>query len=308
MAFTTNLKRIIRSGSINFWRNGSVSLASVLISTVTLSVITALIFLQAILNYSLALVKDKVDVTIYFNTSAPEEKILNLKASIEKLPEVAAVAYTSQTQALEDFKTRHAGDYLTLQALDELDQNPLGATLNVKANETSQYESIAKFLQGDNALTQESSDIIDKINYNQNKVVIDRLSSIISGAQRLGYAITLVLIGICILITFNTIRLTIYIAREEIGIMRLVGAGNAYIRGPFIVEGVMYGIISSLITMLIFYPVSLWLGAKMTDFFGMNVYDYYLSNFFEIFLILLATGVILGAISSGLAIRRYLRK
>jgi cell division transport system permease protein len=304
----TNIKRIFRAGFVNFWRNGSVSLASILISTVTLSVITALIFLQAILNFSLTQVKDKVDVTIYFTTTASEDKILSLKSSIEKLPEVALVEYTSQEKALEDFKARHADDYLTLQALDELNENPLGATLNVKAKETSQYESIAKFLQGDSALTQDSSGIIDKINYNQNKVVIDRLTSIIDGAQKLGYAVTLVLIGICILITFNTIRLTIYIAREEIGIMRLVGASNTYIRGPFLVEGMVYGVLSSLITMLIFWPVSAWLGTRMSDFFGMNIFDYYTSNFFQILLILIATGVVLGSISSGLAIRRYLRK
>jgi len=302
-----NVKRIFRAGFINFWRNGSVSLASVLISTVTLSVITALIFLQAILNFSLASVKDKVDITIYFNGGAPEENIMTLKSSIEKLPEVAMVSYTSQEQALADFEARHAGDYLTLQALDELGDNPLGASLNIKAKETSQYESIAKFLEGDNVLGG-STDIIDKINYNQNKVVIDRLSSIIDGARKLGYAVTLILVGLCILITFNTIRLTIYISREEIGIMRLVGASNAYIRGPFLVEGIIYGFLAALVTIIIFYPASLWLGNHMTDFFGMNVYNYYVSNFLEIFLIIFATGVILGSISSGLAIKRYLRK
>ena len=303
-----NFKRVFRSGFINFWRNGSVSLASVLISTVTLSVLTALIFLQAILNFSLTEVKDKVDITIYFNTGAPEENIMSLKSSIEKLPEVSAVSFTSQDQALSDFESRHAGDYLTLQALDELGDNPLGASINIKANDTSQYESIAKFLEGDNALTSGSQDIIDKINYNQNKVVIDRLTSIIDGAQKLGYAITLILVGLCILITYNTIRLTIYISREEIGIMRLVGASNTYIRGPFIIEGILYGAISSIVTIIIFWPISYWLGLHMTDFFGMNVYNYYASNFLEIFLIVLATGIILGAISSGLAIRRYLRK
>jgi cell division transport system permease protein len=304
----TNIKRVFRAGFVNFWRNGSVSLASILISTVTLSVITALIFLQAILHFSLEQVKDKVDVTIYFTTNASEDKISALKSSIEKLPEVEMATYTSQQQALEEFKARHADDYLTLQALEELDENPLGATLNIKAKETSQYESIAKFLESDTALTQDATTIIDKINYNQNKVVIDRLTSIIDGAQKLGYVVTLVLIGICILITFNTIRLTIYIAREEIGIMRLVGASNTYIRGPFLVEGMIYGVISSFITMLIFWPVSAWLGSHMTDFFGMNIFDYYTANFVQILLILIGTGIVLGSISSGLAIRRYLRK
>ncbi len=307
MAFT-NTKRIFRAGFKNFWRSGSVSLASVLITTITLSVITALIFLQAILAFSLTEVKDKVDVTIYFTNKASESDILTMKSSIEKLPEVAVVTYTSQEKALSDFKDRHASDYLTLQALDELDQNPLGATLDIKAKDPSQYGSIAKFLQDDNGLPQSGGNIIDKINYNQNKIVIDRLSSIISGAQKLGFAVTIILIAVCIVITFNTIRLTIYISREEIGIMKLVGAGNAYIRGPFLVEGLIYGAIASLITMLLFYPATLWLGRNMTDFFGMNVFNYYLSNFFEILFIILITGIVVGTISSSLAIRRYLNK
>ncbi len=304
----TNIKRIWKSGAINFWRNGSVSLASVLITTITLSVICALIFLQAILNFSLDEVRNKVDVSIYFTTSAPESDILALKSSLEKLPEVASVSYTSQDKALQDFKTRHANDYLTLQALDELSENPLGALLNVKAKDTSQYESIAKFLESGTALDGSSANIIDKINYNQNKLVIDRLTSIINGAKTLGFAVTLILIGICIIITFNTIRLTIYISREEIGIMRLVGASNMYIRGPFLVEGIIYGGIASVLTMLIFYPVTLWLGHNMTDFLGMNVFTYYFHNFFEIFFIILITGIVVGWISSTLAISRYLNK
>jgi len=308
MSFTTNVRRIFRSGFTNFWRNGSVSLASVLITTIMLSVLAGLIFFNAILTSSLASVKDKVDVTVYFTTAATEAQILSFKSDIEKLPEVASVSYTSEAQALADFKDRHASDYLTLQALDELDANPLGATLDIKANDTSQYETIAKFLEGDNDIAKANASIIDKVNYNQNKLVIDRLTSIIKGARELGFAVTLLLMAICIIITFNTIRLTIYISREEIGIMRLVGASNTYIRGPFLVEGIVYGAIASVLTMILFYPTTLWLGNNMTDFFGMNVFSYYLSNFFEIFAIILAVGIIVSSISSWLAIRRYLNK
>jgi cell division transport system permease protein len=301
-------KRIIKSGFTNFTRNGIISLASVLVVTITICVITSLVFLQAILTSSLSQIKDKVDVTVYFTTNANEDKILELKASLEKMPEVRAVTYISSDEALKAFRARHENDYLTIQALDELKDNPLGASLNIKAQETSQYEAISKYLENNSDIQSEGSKIIDKINYNQNKVIIDKLNSIIDGAQRLGFAITLVLVIISILITFNTIRLTIYISREEISIMRLVGAANKYIRGPFIVEGILYGLIASIVTLGIFYPLTMWLGNHMSAFLGMNLYTYYINNFFEIAGIAIVSGTFLGIVSSSLAIRRYLKK
>ncbi|MBP6855300.1 MAG: ABC transporter permease [Candidatus Pacebacteria bacterium] len=301
-------KRIIRSGFLNFWRNGIVSVASLLVATITLSVITSLILLQAVLHFSLEQIQNKVDVTIYMTNNAPEDKILDLKASLEKLPEVTAVTYTSSEQALENFKNLHQDDFLTLQALNELDENPLGASLNVKAEDTSQYESITNFLETGPVLSNEGTSIIDKVNYHQNKLVIDRLTSIINGAQKLGFIVTLILVLISIVITFNTIRLTIYFAREEIGVMRLVGAENKYIRGPFMVEGILYGSIASVLTLILYIPITFWLGRNMTGFFGMNLFTYYLNNIFQVFIIILFSGVILGAVSSFLAVRKYLTK
>jgi cell division transport system permease protein len=298
----------MRSGLTSFRRNGIVSIASVLITTITLSVIAGLIFLNAILNYSLTDIRNKVDVTIYFTSNATETTILDLKGSLEQLPEVANVEYVSEETALAIFKERHQNDYVTLQALEEIGDNPLGASLNVKAKETSQYETVVKFLEGDSASVKVASASIDKINYYQNKAVIDRLSILANGAERLGFIISLVMVVISIMITFTTIRLAIFIAREEIGIMRLVGANNRYIRGPFMMEGIIYGVVASVITMVIFYPFTYWLGNHLSDFFGMNLYDYFTSNFFQIFAIVLASGIVIGVISSWIATSRYLKK
>src|SRR3989338_4714376 len=302
------LKRIIKAGFLNFKRSGIVSWAAVLVVTITLSVITLIIFLQAVLHFSLNQIKDKVDVTIYFTVNAPEDKIMLLKSSLEKLPEVAQVSYTSADEALKLFRDRHSNDYPTIQALDEIGDNPLGAYLNVKAKEVSQYENIANFMKSDNMLVLGSASIIDKVNYHQNKLVIDRLNTIISGAQKLGFLVTLILVIISMIITFNTIRLTIFISKEEIGVMRLVGASKMHVSGPFLIEGAIYGIIATIITLAIFWPATAWLGRNMTDFLGINMYDYYLSSFFQIFAILLLSGIILGIISSFLAIRKYLNK
>jgi cell division transport system permease protein len=307
MAMTT-FKRIIKGGFLNFKRGGIISWAAILVVTITLSVITLIILLQAVLHFSLTQIKDKVDVTIYFTTSAPETNILALKSSLEQLPEVASVSYTSAEQALQIFRARHQSDYPTIAALDEIGDNPLGGYLNVKAKEVGQYESIANFIQSDNSLILGSTSIVDKVNYSQNKLVIDRLNTIIAGAQKLGFLLTLLLVIISIIITFNTIRLTIFISKEEIGVMRLVGASKMQVRGPFLIEGAIYGVVASVVTIFIFWPASFWLGRSMTDFLGMNIYDYYLSNFFQIFAIILLSGILLGVVSSFLAARRYLNK
>ena len=304
----TELKRIIKAGFVNFTRSGIISWAAVLVVTITLTVITTIILLNAVLYFSLNQIKDKVDVTIYFTVGAPENKILSLKDSLQNLPEVQQVSYVSAEEALKLFRDRHQSDYPTIQALDEIKDNPLGAYLNVKAKEVSQYESIANFMKSDNALVLGSASIIDKVNYNQNKTVIDRLNNIISGAQRLGFLITLILVIISIVITFNTIRLAIYISREEIGVMRLVGASKMRVRGPFMVEGAIYGIIATIITLILFFPATIYLGKTMTNFLGLNIYDYYLSNLFQISVIILLSGVLLGIFSSFIAARKYLNK
>lgn len=210
--FWTNAKRISRTGWTNFWRNGTVSFASVLIMMVTLTVIGFIIFSGAILGTSLSTLRNKVDVSATFIPAAKEEDILSIKNQIEQLPEVSSVTYTSRDEALAAFKERHTNDQSILAALDELGQNPLGATLDIKAKDPSQYEGIANFLQGGSALSKSGVSVIDHVNYYQNKVAIDKLTGIINSSQRLGLALTIFFIAVSILIAFNTIRLTIYIA------------------------------------------------------------------------------------------------
>ena len=306
--FWTNTKRIVRTGFFNFWRNGTVSLASVLIMMVTLFVIGFLIFGSAILNTSLEELRNKVDINVTFIPTADEGDILNIKQSLERLPEVSLVTYVSRSQSLEDFKAKHANDQAILSALGELSDNPLGATLNVKAKDPSQYESVAKYLQGKNTLSAGGVSIVDHVNYFQNKIAIDKLTSIINAAHTLGFAITLAFIAISVLIAFNTIRLTIYIAKDEISVMRLVGASTAYIQGPFVVLGVIYGLVAGILALLIFLPITYWLGKLTQNFFiGLNIFSYYIHQFPQIFLIIIGSGIFVGAVSSLLAIRKYLK-
>lgn len=301
-------KRIIRSGVLTFWRNSFVSFASMLVMFITLAVIGSVIFTNALLTASLNQIRDKVDINIYFVTTAQEEDILAIQKAIETLPEVALVEYISREQALEDFKTRHADDSLTLQALEELDDNPLGAVLNVKAKEPSQYAGVADFLSGDDVRAISGTNIIDRVNYEQNKAAIDTLSKIIEAGRRLSAVITIVFVILSVAIAFNTIRLAIYVSRDEIGIMRLVGASTAYIRGPFVVTGIMYGVLAGILALMVFYPIVYWFGPRTASFFGgLNLARYYIENFAQIFLVIIGSGVAIGAVSSYLAVRKYLK-
>lgn len=302
-----NTKRVLRTGFVSFWRNGFVSLASVLVMVITLFVIGSIIFTSTLLRSSLTQIENKVDINVFFTTTANESDILALQKDLQTLPEVQAVEYVPADQALADFKARHANDSSTLQALDELDSNPLGAVLNVRAKDPSQYESINTYLEGKSILSKGGLPIIDKVNYNNNKVAIDKLTAIINAGERLGLILSLVLALISVLITFNTIRLAIYSSRDEISVMQLVGASNTYIRGPFVVVGIMYGVGAAIITLLLFYPVTFWLGKATTDFFtGINIFTYYTQNFGQISLIIIVSGVVIGAISSFLAVKKYL--
>lgn len=305
---STNIKRVIKTGFINFWRNGTVSFASVLVMIVSLSVITGLILAGAVSDSMISMLKEKVDINIYIKTDAEEEDILALQDKLKVLPEVKSVEYTSKEDALKSFKERHSDNSLILSSLDELKENPLGAILSVKAKEPSQYEGIANFLEsGEVSVTEEGFDIIDKVNFFQNKMVIDRLSKIIESTQKIGFSATIILAILSVFVTLNTIRLAIYTSREEISVMRLVGASNWYIRGPFIVSGIMSGVLAAIFTLIIFYPLTVWIGDKTESFLaGINLFAYYKQNFLQIAVIVVGSGVILGGTSSFISVRRYL--
>lgn len=303
----TSLKRVIRAGFVGFWRNAFVSLSAIFVITVTLTVVGGSMLISQLLTVSLINIQEKVDINVYTVTTADEQDVLGLKESLERLSDVREVVYTSREDALAKFRERHQNDQLTIQALEELGENPLGASLSIRAKETSQYENIAIFLKSQQEAESPEKPLIDKINYNNNKEAINKLTDIIDKVKRSSFVAMLILIGSSILIAFNTIRLTIYTSREEIGVMRLVGASNMFIRGPFVIQGVLYGLISGVMTLLILYPVMLWLGPSTEVFFEFNIFNYFVENFGYLFAILVGSGIVLGIVSSTLAIARYLR-
>ena len=307
----TALGRIIKSGSINFWRNGWLSTATVLIMTVALITWTSIFLSNVILTSVLDVLAEKVDISVYFNLDTKESDILALKSKLEGLKEVASVEYVSTDQALQIFKNRHAGDDILLKSIQELDNNPLEASLNILAKDSTRYAAIASFLNQFSAEGGSASggkNIVSKINYTENKIVIDRLNNIIRVLREGGLVAGLILAFIAFLVAFNTVRLAIYSSREEITVMKLVGASNWFVRGPFIIEGVLHGIIASVFSFMVIIPGIGFFGPKLFNFLPeINLMNYIGNNFWSLLLFQTLGGIILGVFSSWVAIRKYLK-
>ncbi len=298
-----SLKRIWRSGWNNFRRNSYLSAGTTGIMVLVLLLFSALLALNYLSLRVVASLQEKVDVTAYFKTDATEDEILKIQNDLHNLTNVKSVDYTSRDQALDDFKNRHSGDVLIQDSLAELDQNPLQASLNIKATDPSEYASIVTFLEGNKFRS-----VIDKINFYENESVIGRVEKISSSIQNWGSILTLALAMIAIFITFNTIRLTIYNQKQEIEIMRLVGGSNWHIRAPYMVEGALYGIFAALVTLVIFYPMVYLASPKVDSVMPQAALMGYFTGHSLLYVgLILGAGTLLGVVSSFIAIRRFLR-
>lgn len=299
----TTLFRIIKYGFLGFWRNGWLSTATLSIIVLALLVFEGLIISNVLTKTALTSLEEKIDISIYFKSNTSEDDILKIKKSLESLAEVKGVEYISRDKALEIFKERHKDDPTITQSLEELKENPLLASLNIKAHDPKEYITIADYL--------DKADFkvwFEKVTYAQNAVVIERLGRIIDTAEKGGLILIIFLALIAVLITFNTIRLAIYSSREEIGIMRFVGASNSFIRGPYVVEGIIYGLVAGILSVIIAAPIVYFVSPYVKIFISeMNLWTYFTSNLIGILGYQLLFGVGLGVISSVIAIRKYLR-
>src|SRR3989344_5546291 len=219
--------RVFKTGWTSFKRNSYLSMGTTGVMTLVLLLFSGLMAVNYVSFQVVSTLQGKVDVSVYFKAEATEEDILEVKNDLENLGEVKTVEYVSKDQALNDFKEKHAGDALVQDSLAELDYNPLQASLNVKAQNSSQYAAVVSFLEANKFRS-----IVDKINFYENEEVIKKIDRLYSGIQNWGFIATMALALVAVLVTFNTIRLTIYNQRQEIEIMRLVGGSNWHIKAP----------------------------------------------------------------------------
>lgn len=299
----TIISRVIQYGLKSFWRNGWLSTATVVIMVLALMVSIGLILFNFVTKTAVATIQDKVDISVYFKNSTPEDEILNVKKSLENLSEVKIVEYVSTDQALEDFKGRHVEDETISQALTELNENPLEASLNIKAHRPDQYATIAQYLTNP---TLES--FIDNVTYERNQEVINKLTAIINNANRGGLALTIIMALVAGLVVFNTVRLAIYSNREEVGIMRAVGASNMLVRGPYLVEGTIAGVIAAVASIILIMPLLHVAAPYLQASIGsLDILAFFYGNFFILLGYQVLFGVAIGTLSSFIAVRRYLK-
>ncbi|MEK7657870.1 MAG: permease-like cell division protein FtsX [Patescibacteria group bacterium] len=299
----TALSRIIKYGILGFWRNGWLSTATIAIMILALVVFEGLIIFNVLTETALQSLQDKIDISVYFKIDSAEDEILKIKKSLETLGEVKRVEYISRDKALEIFRARHQGEETINQALETLETNPLSTSLRIQAYNSKDYAVIDAYLKNESF-----KPLIDKISYSKNSTVIERLNKIIETVKQSGMFLTALFSFVAVLITFNTIRLAIYSNREEIGIMRLVGASNIFIRGPYAVEGVIYGVIAGVLSFVLFAPVIYYINPYVKIFIPeMEIWSYIASNSVKLIGYQIFFGVILGLISSSIAIRKYLR-
>lgn len=296
--------RITLMGLTNFRRNIWLAAASTLIMTITLIILSVLSLLFVITSSSVRTIQERVDISAYFKNGLAESQILVVRDQLSQDSRIAEVSYVTADEALASFKETHKNDELLIESVGELNENPLPATLQIKAKNLDDYPAIAELL---NSSKYQSA--IEKVNFEDNRTLIARLNNLLKFIITFGIILMVIFSSIAVLVIFNTITLTIYNRREEVEIMRLVGATNWYIRGPFIIEALIYSLLATIITGALLFPVYSGLLPKISHYLTSSGYtfDGNLALFAALILIELIVAFLLSTISSLWAMRRYLR-
>ena len=299
----TSFKRITRAGFKNFYRNGLLSATTTFIVVIVVFLVTMLFLFNSVFSVLISNIQDKVDISIYFKENVATENILEAKSQLTEIPEVKEVKYISKEEAFTAFVEKHKDDPILIESLDEVGRNPFLPSLGIKAQQASEYQEVVNFLESSSF-----NDLIEKVDYYERKPVIDKVFSITSSINRTGAFASIILGIIAILIVFNTIRIAIYSSNKEISTMKLVGASNWFIQGPFLIQGILVGIFSTIITFLVTFAVCYGLDPKINAIVSdVRIFNIFTYNFWTILLIQITAGISLGIIPTMIAVRKYLK-
>lgn len=299
------LLRIFRFASQNVWRNIWLSVVTVTILTLSLISVSALSIVSALSHEALARLEEKIDIAVYLKPQLKTSEIDSFRKQIETIPGVKSTTLISAEQALSDFKKRYQTNPLITESLLEIGANPLSASLLIKAVSDQGYQTILGELETDKYRA-----FIQDARFDDYRRVITNVTELTDKIKKVGYAISLVFALIALLVVFNTIRLNIYTHREEIGIMRLVGATSWFIRAPLMVESVLYAAAATVICALLFYPSLSALQPYINSFFNSYSFDlvgYYQARWFTFWPSLFIGCSLLSMLASAVAMRKYLK-
>lgn len=295
--------RVFKFAAQNFSRNIWLEIITITILILTVVSVNLILMINVIGEQAIHNIEKKIDFSIYFKPDAPSEAISDLRTYIASVDGVTGVDLVNADDALANFRAKHSKDTTILNALDQLDTNPFGVSLVVKAESPSVYSRVIGRLNQ----PAYAKWILDK-NFEDRQSIIDKITSLRDQVQAIGFGISGIFALIALLIVINTIRVAIYIHREEVGIMKLVGASNWFVRGPFLVESFMWTAASILVSFIIMFPMLKALDVKLGLFFGgpISVFDYFIAHLGSIlgfeFLGLLAFNLI----GTYVALSRYL--
>lgn len=288
---------------MNFFRNGWLSFATISVLAISLYIISVTFFIWVMADVVLKSIEEKINISVYFQPEVSEEEVLEIKGVFVGIEGVKSVEYVSKNQAFDEFKNLGESDPSIKKALELIGENPLLSSLVIRAHSSEKYESIDQAVQ--NAGLGEK---INRISYKENKDSIERFNNIIKIIKEIGLALGVIFVAVAVMITFNTIRITIYSHKQEFEIMRLVGASNLYVEMPYVFEGIFYGISASIVSVIALFGTVKFMSSFANKIVpGYNLVSYYLDHLLLIFSSLIVLGIILGIISSFIAIRRYLK-
>ena len=288
--------RHIRDAFKSLFRNGLMTFGSV--SAVSMILLIVGVFVSRLFNVNKigSDIENDVNVRVYIDLAADQEKTDQLEAKIKELADVESVTFRSKDEELEDVTKSFAEEF----SLFKNDGNPLRNAFDVKAKEPQKTSAVAKAIEG--------MDYVARVRYGEARA--DNLFRIIATARNIGAVIIVGLLALAMFLISNTIRSTIYSRRTEIEIMRLVGATKAYIRWPFFLEGGMIGLLGSIIPIGLVWSIYLWIYKGGSDFFSGSSFSLLDPNPFLIYvsLAMAAIGITIGAFGSILSMRRFLKK
>jgi cell division transport system permease protein len=302
------LERIFKNGFINFGRNIWLAIAAIAMMAITLTILLFAIIANATFAHTISDLTDHIDVSVYLKDSATDKQRDDFVADLKNLENVDTVTYVSKAEALQKYEKDNAANPLLLSAISQT-ENPLSAELHIKPKDPNDLASIKAFLDKPSSMTLQS----DPTSYSgDRKAAIDKITRATHFMQQAGIVGIIVFILISMLIIFNTIRMTIFNRRDELVIMRLLGASPGYIRGPFIVETMLYGAVAAAISLVIcgslFAIASQTLEASSLGLLDIGYSsDYFSNHLWLILTVQMVVGIMIGAASSAIATRRYLK-
>lgn len=297
-----SLKRVIQAGYKSFSRNIGLSLATVFIMILVLILLTFLFLLRPTADILIQGFEEKIDISVYFKEYVLGEDVLSIKESIKENPDIKEIEYISKEQALDAFEQRHKDNPVIMESLKEIGFNPFVASLSIKATEIDKYEQIAEYLEASPYAT-----LIDNIDFFERRTVIETVASLNESIKSTLFIFIFILGMIGFLVGFNTIKMGIYSLTEEIKVMKLVGASNWFVRGPFLIQGIIVGGIAALAALLITLLLSYGFDTRVQFFIPeFSIFNLFTNNFWSIVLLQFGAGIGLGIFSSIIAIRKYL--